>query len=89
MLLVLQIIFLALLVGILVYTALFYFASSRTFKVTTLLIVLIISVPLLALSIYVFASRSFDYQIKMWALGVAALILAFWFKSPLANVKQG
>jgi hypothetical protein len=89
MLLVLQIILIALLVGILVYTAITYFSTSRVFKVMTLLIILIISVPLLALSIYVFVAKSFEPQVKMWALAIGAVILGFWFKSPLANVNQG
>jgi hypothetical protein len=89
MLLALQIILIALLVGVLVYTALVYFATSRTFKVMTLLIILIVTVPLLALSIYVFVSKSYEPQVKMWALATGAVILGFWFKSPLSNIKQG
>lgn len=89
MLLALQIILVALLVGILVYTAIIYLTTSRTGKVVTLLIILIVTVPLLALSIYVFAAKTFDPQVKMWALAVGAVILGFWFKSPLANIVQG
>ena len=89
MLLALQIILIALLVGVLVYTAIIYFATSRTFKVMTLLIILIVTVPLLALSIYVFVSKNFDTQVKMWALATGAVILGFWFKSPLATIQQG
>ena len=89
MLLALQIILIALLVAILVYTAIIYFTTSRTGKVVTLLIILIVTVPLLALSIYVFAAKTFEPQVKMWALAVGAVILGFWFKSPLANIKQG
>ena len=89
MLLALQIILAALLVGILVYTVLVYFATSRTFKVMTLLIAVIATVPILALCIYVFVSRSFEPQVKMWALADGAVILGFWFKSPFANLAQG
>lgn len=89
MLLALQIILVALLVGILVYTVLVYFATSRTFKMMTLLIAVIVTVPILALCIYVFVSRSFEPQVKMWALADGAVILGFWFKSPFANLAQG
>ena len=89
MLLALQIILIALLVGILVYTAIIYFATSRTSKVMTLLIILIVTVPILALCIYVFVSKNYDTQVKMWALATGAVILGFWFKSPLATIQQG
>jgi len=89
MLLALQIILIALLVGILVYTVIIHFASSRTFKVMTLLIILIVTVPVLALCVYVFAARTYEPQVKMWALASGAVVLGFWFKSPLANIKQG
>jgi hypothetical protein len=83
MLLALQIILLALLVGILVYTVIIHFASSRTFKVVTLLIILIVTVPLL------FVAKAFDPPAKMYALASGAVVLGFWFKSPLANITQG
>jgi ABC-type amino acid transport system permease subunit len=89
MLLALQIVLIALLVGILIYTAIIYFASSRTMKVMTLIIVLIVTIPLLALCIYVVATKSYEPQVKMWALANGAVVLGFWFKSPLANIKQG
>jgi hypothetical protein len=89
MLLVLQIILIVLLVAILAYTAIIYFATSRTSKVMTLIIALIATVPLLALSVYVFVSRAYEPQVKMWALAIGAVILGFWFKSPLSNTKQG
>jgi ABC-type amino acid transport system permease subunit len=89
MLLALQIILLALLVGILVYTVIIHFASSRTFKVVTLLIILIVTVPVLALCIYVFVAKAFDPPAKMYALASGAVVLGFWFKSPLANITQG
>ena len=89
MLLALQIILIALLVGILLYTAIIYFATSRTFKVMTLLIILIVTIPLLALCIYVFVTKRYEPQVKMWAVASGAVILGFWFKSPLANIKQG
>ena len=89
MLVILQIILIALLVAILVYTAIIYFTTSRTGKVMTLIIALIVTVPLLALSIYVFVSKAYEPQVKMWALAIGAVILGFWFKSPLANIAQG
>jgi hypothetical protein len=89
MLLALQIILVVLLVGVLVYSAIIYFTTSRASKVMTLLIILIVSVPLLALSIYVFVAKTFELQVKMWALAIGAVILGFWFKSPLANINQG
>jgi hypothetical protein len=89
MLLALQIILIALLVGVLVYSAIIYFATSRTSKVMILLIILIVTVPLLALCIYVFVARTYEPQVKMWALAIGSVILGFWFKSPLANITQG
>jgi ABC-type amino acid transport system permease subunit len=89
MLLISQIVLIALLVGILVYSVLIHFATSRTFKMMTLLIILIVTVPLLAASIYVFVSQAYEPQVKMYALAIGAVILGFWFKSPLANMAQG
>jgi hypothetical protein len=89
MLLAMQIILIALLVGILVYTAIIHYTTSRTAKVITLLVTLIVTVPLLALCIYVFVARGYETQVKMWALASGAVILGFWFKSPLANIAQG
>jgi hypothetical protein len=89
MLLALQIILLALLVGILVYSLLTHFATSRTFKVTMLLIAAIASAPILALSIYAYiAAAQFGPDVKGWALAVGAVVVGFWLKTPFASTRR-
>ena len=76
----------AMIVGIMVYTVIYRYATLRSVRVMTALIGLLASVPLLLLSLYVLLLGNFDPPVKMWALGICGILAGFWLKSPLKNI---
>ncbi len=83
------VVFFVLLAAIYGYTLTTHFSSSRTTKGGVMLIALIVSVPLLGFGIYVLVTSSFDENLKMWAMGICALIAGFWLKNPTRDFVQG
>ncbi len=86
---ILIIVFFALLAAIYGYTLTTYFSSSRTVKGGVMVAAVIASVPILGFGIYVLVSSTFDANVKMWAMGICALIAGFWLKNPFRDFAQG
>ena len=57
------------------------YATTRTVRLTTLIVAAIISVPLLVVALIVLLGGG-EAAGKMWALGVCGILFGYWFKSP-------
>lgn len=77
--------FFALLGGILAYTITTHYSTSRTVNGSLIMIALIVTIPLLGLSVFALLSSQFDEECRMWALGVCSLCVGFWLKNPVRD----
>ena len=68
-------------VGVIVSTIIYRYATTRTVRLTTLIVAAIISVPLLVVALIVLFGGG-EAAGKMWALGVCGILFGYWFKSP-------
>ncbi len=69
-------------VGVIVSTIIYRYATTRTVRLTTLLVAALISVPLLVVALIVLLGGGTEPSGKMWALGVCGILFGYWFKSP-------
>lgn len=85
MTLALMIIFYVLLLGVVLYSIGSHYATNRKTRGLLLITTIVVSVPVLALAIVVLASSAYAIDVKLWAMGVGALVVGFWLKNPLRD----
>ncbi len=71
-----------------VYSIIFRYTTLRSVKVITNLVGVVISLPLLAVSLYVLFTKSFGPDANFWAVGICGLVLGFWLKSPFSDIND-
>jgi hypothetical protein len=72
----------------LVYTIIFRYTTLRSVKVVTTLVCVILSLPLLGVSLYVLFTKTFGSEANLWAVGICGLLLGFWLKSPFSDISD-
>lgn len=77
--------FFALLVGVLGYSIMTHYSTSRAAIGFVLIFALVISIPLLGLAIFVLIDSGSASDAKLWALGSAGVIAGFWLKNPVRD----
>jgi hypothetical protein len=75
-------------VGVIVSTIIFRYATTRTVRLTTLIVAAIISVPLLVVALLELFGGEAGPTGKMWAMAVCGILFAFWFKSPFRMLQD-
>ena len=75
-------------VSILLYTIIFRYTTLRSVKVVTTLIGVILSLPLLGVSLYVLLTKAYSTEANMWAVAIIGLLLGFWLKRPFSDVSE-
>ena len=81
--------FFALLAGVLGYSIMTHYSTSRAAIGSLLIFALVISIPLLGLAIFVLIDSGSGTDARMWALGSAGVIAGFWLKNPMRDFSQG
>jgi hypothetical protein len=71
-----------------VYSIIFRYTTLRSVKVITTLIGVVISLPMLGVSLYVLFAKSFGSDANLWALGICGLLLGFWLKRPFSDIND-
>ena len=84
--LVLIIIAACLTAGVLVFTIIDRYATMRSLKVLTTVIAMILSVPVIVLSLYVLITGGFGSTADMWAMGICGIMVGFWLKKPFQSL---
>jgi hypothetical protein len=74
--------------GVIVQTIIFRYATTRTVRLTTLLVAALVSLPLLALALIALLTDASDPAASMWALAVCGILVGFWFKSPFRMLQD-
>ena len=70
----------------LVYSIIFRYTTLRSVKVITILVCVVLSLPLLGVSLFVLFTKSFGPEANMWAVGICGLLLGFWLKRPFSDI---
>jgi len=70
----------------LVYSIVFRYTTLRSVKVITILVCVVLSLPLLGVSLFVLFTKSFGPEANMWAVGICGLLLGFWLKRPFSDI---
>ena len=71
-----------------VYSIIFQYTTLRSVRVITTLVGVVISLPLLAVSLYVLFTKSFGPDANLWAVGICGLVLGFWLKRPFSDISD-
>ena len=71
-----------------VYSIIFQYTTLRSVRVITTLVGVVISLPLLAVSLYVLFTKSFGPDANLWAVGICGLVLGFWLKRPFSDIND-
>jgi hypothetical protein len=87
--LALILVFFGLILGVLAYSLVVHYGSSRRIKGTALITALVFSLPILVFSLFIILSQRYAMGYDKWALGSCAVIAAFWLKNPLSDLRQG
>ena len=72
----------------LVYSIIFRYTTLRSVKVITILICVVMSLPLLGVSLFVLFTKSFGPEANLWAVGICGLLLGFWLKRPFSDIND-
>ncbi len=72
----------------LVYSIIFQYTTLRSVKVITILVCVVLSLPLLGVSLFVLFTKSFGPEANLWAMGICGLLLGFWLKRPFSDMND-
>jgi hypothetical protein len=75
-------------IGVVVQTIIFRYATTRTVRLTTMIVEALVSVPLLALALIALFTDGSDASANMWALAVCGILVGFWLKSPFRMLQD-